>query len=99
MDGPKQSQHSAHVRAEWERIQSFINGEQVRIRGDTLDIASVVAVARYVLSPMRSCCRSSVYYRYGCQPELDDSPELVKRVGDSVHMLDEYLRKGYNVYG
>jgi len=47
MNGQMLSSHSADVRVTWKKVQDFVNGEQVFVRGDTLDIATVVAVARY----------------------------------------------------
>ena len=47
MDGPKLCLHSADVHGTWKKVQDFVNGKQVLVRGDNLDIAAVAAVDRY----------------------------------------------------
>ncbi|KAF2473409.1 phenylalanine ammonia-lyase [Lindgomyces ingoldianus] len=43
--------HASLVHQTWARLQSLVEGDQVRISGQSLDIASVVAVARNGCSP------------------------------------------------
>ena len=48
MSSLKLSSHSTDVYATWKKVEDFVNGKQVLVQGDTLDLATVVAVARYV---------------------------------------------------
>ena len=74
------SSHSADVRATWEKVQDFVNGEQVLVRGDTLDIASVVAVARYITCTFGNSGTELKMLRNGCQPQLNYSSNMVGRL-------------------
>jgi hypothetical protein len=49
MEDSKPSSRSADAHAAWKKMQDPVNGEQVLVRADSLDIASVIAVAKYVI--------------------------------------------------
>ncbi|KAL8940781.1 MAG: hypothetical protein Q9211_002103, partial [Gyalolechia sp. 1 TL-2023] len=66
----------------WKQLQEHLKQQMVRIDGYSLDIASVVALARH-----------------GYKPYIEPENPILKRMDDSVKTLQEYLAKGYFLYG
>lgn len=92
--------HSARTFAQWSQLQSLIRRKNIVIDGESLSISGLVAVARLVICPSVSrWTNGQVLYRYGCEPNLDQSPSVVRRIEESVATLQGYLDEGYSVYG
>ena len=56
-DGIKARRASASLTStttsDWQRLQELLGGEQCNIDGESLDIAGIVAVAKYVIQTRR----------------------------------------------
>ncbi|EWZ79084.1 Phenylalanine/tyrosine ammonia-lyase [Fusarium oxysporum] len=74
--------HTDQAQNTWIKIQQLRDGGKVLLDGSELDIASVIAVARY-----------------NCHAYINMRESLVQGMDGSVKLLDEYLCKGYSVYG
>ncbi|KAJ5776375.1 uncharacterized protein N7511_001386 [Penicillium nucicola] len=74
--------HKDETLASWESIESLVDKGSVDVDGETLDIASVVAVARE-----------------GCGAEVSRDAKVTKRVEAGIETFNDYLNKGYCIYG
>lgn len=84
----------------WKTIHRLLQGEDCTIDGSSLDIASVVAVAKSV--PYFNLSRprlSNLVFRYGTSAKLSTDDVVTKRIHGSVRMLRTHLDQGHVVYG
>ena len=76
---------------------------EVKVNGEMLDIASVVAVSRYAHSPPNIACEEYPNHlplsRFDIEPKLDESLEFRNRINASVATLNELLSEGQTIYG
>jgi phenylalanine ammonia-lyase len=85
----------------WKTIQRSLQGEDCIIDGSSLDIASVVAVAKLVSHrcSFQDHVRLTMISRYGIATKISTDDDITKRINDSVRMLRTHLDKGHVVYG
>lgn len=85
----------------WNAIEKLLQDERCIIDGHSLNIASVVAVAKSVSYCLSSTdhVRLTVNSRYGILTQISTDTEVDKRMDDSVSMLRTHLVSGHLVYG
>lgn len=74
--------HKSQAVAMWKKIERIRKYGKLLIDGTELDIASVIAVAKFK-----------------CEAHIDTTHKLIRSMDGSVKLLEEYLSKGYCVYG
>lgn len=85
----------------WKNLQNLIKQGHLVLDGHSVDAAAVVAVARFV-NTLSIPSKDTIYLtksRHECVPMLEQNGSVIKAVEDSVNTLQEYLSKGYFVYG
>ena len=99
----RRAQHCGLARESWARLQTLKVRKRVEIDGESLEVASVVAVAKYVSTQAFGAMVAGVYTklfsRYDCEPSLDCSRDLTEKIEKSCKALEIYLDKGYTAYG
>lgn len=99
----RKAQHCGLAGESWARLQTLKACKQVEIDGETLEVASVVAVAKYVSIQAFGAIVVGVstkrFNRHGCQPCLNCSNDLTEKIEKSCKALEIYLDKGYTAYG
>ena len=84
----------------WALANSIEHGQTILLTGENLDIATVVAAARYdTLISDEGLLFADTRCRKNCSPRLSDQPGLESRINDSVRLLEDYLSRGHTVYG
>ena len=85
----------------WKTVCRLLQGETCIIDGSSLDIASVVAVAKSVLCSIlfQTTFVLTVIFRYGTSVKLSTDDDVTRRIDDSVRMLRSHLDQGHVVYG
>lgn len=103
--------HLDQTRAIWQNLQRYRQLGTLVIDGNSLDIAGVVAVSRFVLNKTQpttylvnvsnstNISDDMITNRHGCKPTISKSPEVIKAVNDSVETLTKYLADGSFLYG
>ncbi|GLB11214.1 hypothetical protein AtubIFM57258_007635 [Aspergillus tubingensis] len=78
-------------------------GKIVSLNGQRLDMAEVVAVAKYVVSfdgiPRMHSANSLSYLRHGVTPVVCDNGTVRPKMQSSVEFLQKHLKEGNTVYG
>ncbi|CVL09295.1 related to phenylalanine ammonia-lyase [Fusarium mangiferae] len=78
-DSPTHASQACDI---WKKVQSIKECGCVLLNGSHLDIASVIAVAKY-----------------NCNAYVAETEDIANSMNKSVLLLEEYLSKGYFVYG
>ncbi|KAH7121685.1 L-Aspartase-like protein [Dactylonectria macrodidyma] len=76
------STHTSQAFGIWRQVERTKRGGAISLDGSNLDIASVLAAARYI-----------------CDAYIMKTEVLTHAMNSSVAMLEDYLSKGYCVYG
>lgn len=85
--------------ANYQRIEQLLDGAQCVLDGSSLDIASVVGVAKYVEETNIPKSIILMFRRYGVSASLSTDGDMLGRIDQSVEMLKRHLRDGHLVYG
>ena len=99
MDRP----HANLVQKIREKIHNVIRSQLVIIDGESLDIASVIAVSKSISPSFETCVQFSLILdtnrRHGIPPKLNGSHALRNRIQESVSTLNRLLEEGQTIYG
>jgi hypothetical protein len=95
---PQNRPHAEFVRKSWDALQALMDGRDVVLDGRSLDISSVVAVAKYVKSVLE-IWNPLTYLRYNTHVHLSKDEKVVARINESVEVLARHLSEGEMVYG
>lgn len=98
------SYHGERVLSQWNSLRALLDQKlRVPLQGDSLDLASLVAVARYDAPRAfleAGDVSANLDPRYGTKASIDDLPQdVIEKIHASVQCLQNALDQGHSVYG
>lgn len=92
--------HLSTVQQTWALLDQFIHSKNdIVLDGESLSLAAVVAVSRWVQPIVHPMQIKLTLSRYSTKAVLPESPELAQRLQASVDALTAQLERGDQVYG